>query len=426
MSKTNEDRNIYVLYEKGTNNAKEIQWKDYKFDLSNTDSSEVYNFILGKDSSFETDYNNGLVKIIKRNIEPKTTYVTKPEASDMSEEEIDNIPVPDSKENDTLEENNISNVHVSDNFKKWLAAGVAVALVATTAVIGVAHYNKYLKNKDKDKLVEGTVTLSNEESEVTKTAKKAVENSLDNFSTLSSKYMIDGKQFGLTAEEWLTAYIYANSKDLTFQELVQIIKDNPDFYVNLADNYRSWCKTQMEYNIVADETSLTKDFFENEEAYDIYMNYYDLYQKTKKDPTAENKKALEELTKNIYGATASLNDIDSVWEQYPGVASVLGHTVVTSARTLQLITKDTYDYSMGIYNYDKNGNLVETHGPIEIATCEMIENEILNKINAFLNVDVEQDLLKEWFDELNKKHYDSIQDKLITEEIIRRKIKCKN
>lgn len=381
-----QDRNIYVNYEKydekgNVTEPYSIYWAGHFYDLTKISKDEVFDEIASLDSNFVSDYNEG--KIIRVN-----RY----------------MPIEDLlKEEDVKKVVSIAEAKDKNFSKKMRFISYATALSIIFATVTGCALAK--KNEEVDEEETSDLVQEETEDEVVTEAKEAVAKNMDNFKTLATKYNVDCKEFFISAQEWLTGYLYLNSYDYSIQELAEILKDNPDFYTNMSSNYRNFCKTQLEYNIVADETLLSREFFKDSNEYSIYMTYYNAFKEAKNDPTKENKQVLEDLTKKVFGLTSSESGVNSIYEQHPGVASIIGHTITTSAKLLNLISKETYDNAMGIYNYDKDGNLLETHGPIEMVTCERIEIERFNKLNAVVMLsEVKEDILLDWFNELNSKY----------------------
>jgi len=379
------DKNIYVIYEKTENgkfvNPVGFEWNEYNFDLSIMTKEEIFDEIKKIYPSIVDDFANGKVKRIDK---VKTDVVT--------------IVSPVELE----EKNKVKSVKKS-KFRD-LAKRTAAAVVAISVLSGVlASCSKNKNNENNDNTISNSDTL---EQDALENAKLVVENTMENFSKLAEKYAIDDKEYFVSAEEWLSAYLYANSYELTIQELLQILDGNPNFYSKMSDNYRLFNEKMMTFNIISDEPALSKDFFENEECYNIYLNYFNTFKKAQEEPSKENKTALEELTKEIYGLTSIDENLESVYETHPDVASIIGHTLVVPGMMMNIITQETYDNAMGIYNYDKDGNLLETHGPIEWATCNDIEMEVFDRLETVVitsGVGTE-DVLQPWFDELNKEY----------------------
>ena len=386
------DKNIYVNYEVQDDNGNfinpiSVEWNGKIFNLSTMKGSEIMNLIIMFDPSMVSAIKNGEVKRINR-VNPKAL---KPDLDvvfnldDMFEKE---------------EKKKVRSVKKNKQYdlgKRTVAALAAISVIATSLVA----CSKKDDTDDNIIIAEGIL-----EQNALETAQTVVENTMENFSNLTEKYAIDGKEYYISAEEWLSAYIYANSYDLTVQELLQILDGNPNFYSKMSDYYRLFCEKMMTFNIISEEPALSKEFFKNEECYEIYLNYFNTFKKAQQEPTKENKDSLEELTKEIYGLTSIDDGLESVYENHPGVASIMGHTITVSGMMINLITQETYDNAMGIYNYDKDGNLLETHGPIEWATCNDIEMEVLDRLETVVitsGVGTE-DVLQPWFDELNKEY----------------------
>ena len=379
------DKNIYVIYEKTENgkfvNPVGFEWNGYNFDLSIMTKEEIFDKIKKIYPSIVDDFANGKVKRIDK---VKTDVVTI--VSPVEVEEKKNVK-------------SVKNSKFRDLAKRTAAAVVAISILSGV----LASCSKNKNNENNDNTISNSDTL---EQDALETAKLVVENTMENFSKLAEKYAIDDKEYFISAEEWLSAYLYANSYELTVQELLQILDGNPNFYSKMSDNYRLFNEKMMTFNIISDEPALSKDFFENEECYNIYLNYFNTFKKAQEEPSKENKTALEELTKEIYGLTSIDENLESVYETHPDVASIIGHTLVVPGMMMNLITQETYDAAMGIYNYDKDGNLLETHGPIEWATCNDIEMEVFDRLETVVitsGVGTE-DVLQPWFDELNKEY----------------------
>ena len=379
------DKNIYVIYEKTENgkfvNPVGFEWNGYNFDLSIMTKEEIFDKIKKIYPSIVDDFANGKVKRIDK---VKTSVATI--VSPVEDEEKKNVK-------------SVKNSKFRDLAKRTAAAVVAISILSGV----LASCSKNKNNENNDNTISNSDTL---EQDALETAKLVVENTMENFSKLAEKYAIDDKEYFISAEEWLSAYLYANSYELTVQELLQILDGNPNFYSKMSDNYRLFNEKMMTFNIISDEPALSKDFFENEECYNIYLNYFNTFKKAQEEPSKENKTALEELTKEIYGLTSIDENLESVYETHPDVASIIGHTLVVPGMMMNLITQETYDAAMGIYNYDKDGNLLETHGPIEWATCNDIEMEVFDRLETVVitsGVGTE-DVLQPWFDELNKEY----------------------
>ncbi len=403
----NEDRNIYVNYETKDESGKYINpvsmtFNGQVFDLKKNSFKEVLDQIMELDKEVVNDINSGKIKRVDRLYGLNSLFLD--ELNDEKQNEV----VLDLKEEEPKKVESVEHRENDNKSKKnWKKAVISV-LVAAGIILGVGGcakhtglLDKLFKGKNKNNL--DVISI---EEDVLAQVQTVVENSMDDFSKLSSKYKIDDKEYFVSAEEWLTAYIYLNSYDYTIQELSSILEGNPNFYSKTSDYYRSFCEKMMTFNIVSDEPALSKNFFKNEEAYNIYLNYFNTFKKAQNEPTKENKKALEELTKEIYGLTSVTTGARSIYEEYKGVSSVIGHTITTSSMMLGLISQNTYNNAMGIYNYDKNGNLIENHGPIEMVTCNDIELNLLDKLNVQIMASAEgnEDVLQPWFDSLNEKY----------------------
>lgn len=405
----NEDRNIYVNYETKDESGKyinpvSITFNGQVFDLKKYSFKEVLDQIMELDKEVANDINCGKVKRVDRISGLNSLFLDEldnekqnKEVLDLEEDEPKKVESVEHRENDNKTK------------KNWKKAVISV-LVAAGILLGVGGCAKHTGLldklfKDKNKNNNHLDVISIKEDLLTQT-QTIVENSMKTFSSLTSKYKVDEKEYFISAEEWLTAYIYLNSYDYTIQELSDILSGNPNFYSKMSDYYRSFCEKMMTFNIVSDEPALSKNFFKNEEAYNIYLNYFNTFKKAQNEPNKENKKALEELTKEIYGLTSVTTGARSIYEEYKGVSSIIGHTLTTSSMMLGLITQGTYDNAMGIYNYDKNGNLIENHGPIEMVTCNDIELNLLDKLNVQIMASAEgsEDVLQPWFDSLNEKY----------------------
>lgn len=405
----NEDRNIYVNYETKDESGKYINpvsmtFNGQVFDLKKYSFKEVLDQIMELDKEVVHDINSGKIERVNRLSGLNSLFFDelnnekqKEEVLDLEEDEPKKVESVEHREDDNKSK------------KSWKKAVISV-LVAAGILLGVGGCAKHTGLldklfKDKNKNNNNLDVISIEEDVLTQT-QNIVENSMKSFSSLASKYKVDEKEYFISAEEWLTAYIYLNSYDYTIQELSDILSGNPNFYSKMSDYYRSFCEKMMTFNIVSDEPALSKNFFKNKEAYNIYLNYFNTFKKAQEEPTKENKKALEELTKEIYGLTSVTTGARSIYEEYKGVSSIIGHTITTSSMMLGLISQNTYDNAMGIYNYDKNGNLIENHGPIEMVTCNDIELNLLDKLNVQIMASAEgnEDVLQPWFDSLNEKY----------------------
>lgn len=380
------DKNIYVNYEKEENGKLikpiSISWNGYDFDLSVMSKDEILDEIGKIEPTIFDDYVSGKIKRINRVL------------TNVKTDDIILLNEATSKK-----VKSVSNKKFND-----LAKRTAAAVIAISVMSGVLASCSKNKNKDEDS---GLIVITEDlKEEALETSKQVVENTMGNFSKLSEKYVIDGKEYFVSAEEWLAAYLYANSYELTVQELLQILDGNPNFYSKMSDNYRLFNEKMMTFNIISEEPAISKDFFKNEECYNIYLNYFNTLKKAQEEPSKENKEALEILTKEIYGLTSINEGLESIYETHPDVASIIGHTLVVPAMMMNLITQETYDNAMGIYNYDKDGNLLETHGPIEWATCNDIEAEVFDRLETVIMTSGvgTEDILQSWFDELNKKY----------------------
>lgn len=380
------DKNIYVNYEKYEDgkfiNPISVSWNGFTYNLSSISGTEIMQLIKNEDPNMMSAIEKGDVKRINR--------VSKSNLNSLFNKNILNSEKKKKPNKITLK--NIKDI------KRRIGAGLIAIAVLTTSLVSCSK-----KNDSTDNLVSVETIL---EEDTLKSHKEVVEKTMENFSKLSEKYSIDGKEYFVSAEEWLTAYLYTNSYELTVQELLKVLKGSPNFYSKMSDNYRLFNEKMMTFNIISDEPAISKDFFKNEECYNIYLNYFNTFKKAQKEPSKENKFALEELTKEIYGLTDIDEGLESIYEKHPDVASIIGHTLVVPGMMMNLITQETYDNAMGIYNYDKDGNLLETHGPIEWATCNDIEMEVFDRLETVVitsGVGTE-DILQPWFDELNEKY----------------------
>jgi len=383
------DKNIYVNYEKFEEgkfiNPISVEWNGFIYNASSMNGKEIMQLIKAEDSNIFSAIKNGDVKRVNR-----------VKQSSLNNLFNKNILKPEEKK----KVNKITSKN-KKGLKRRLGAGFIAIVIAMTSL--VACSKKEDSNDSNNDVISADIIL---EQDVLETSKQIIENTMEKFSKLSEKYAIDGKEYFITSEEWLTAYLYANSYELTIQELLQILEGNPNFYSKMSDNYRLFNEKMMTFNIISDEPAISKDFFKNEECYNIYLNYFNTFKKAQQEPTKENKNALEELTKEIYGLTSIDEGLESVYETHPDVASIIGHTLVVPGMMINLITQETYDNAMGIYNYDKDGNLLETHGPIEWATCNDIEMEVFDRLETVVitsGVGAE-DVLQPWLDELNEKY----------------------
>lgn len=428
---------IYILFENEENgklvNPIAMEWNGHVFDLNQMTTNEAVNKIQELYPDIFKDFHNGKVTITPCDMASRFANIQDEKEKNKVIDDIDEAiqnkinkdmearafadqdSIIDETKQDTKSKKvkGITKENKKSGKGKGIIAGALVALAILGAAYGVHKY-KSKANLEHDSITSQVKTPTEE-------SLTNLEVGIENFNKLASKYNVNNKQLGIKAEEWLSAYLYANSYDYTIQELTSILKDNPNFLSEMANNYRTWCKVQYEYNIIADETSLTKEFFKNEKAYEIYMNYYNLFKKAQAEPTKENKLALENLTKELYGLSESKDGINSIDETYPGLASIIGYTLTTGARKLDLITQTTYDNCMGVSKTDAKGNKIETRGPIEIATCERIEIEKFDKIVAIITT--EEDKLNLTFVELNKA-YNVLKEnnKLLTEEEVLKKI----
>lgn len=395
------DRNIYTNYDKN-DNLISINFKNQRYDLTKMTKEEAIKDILKQDESIKKDIKSGKVKFIKTVLDDEMTM------TDYEKELLTKFK----QEEEPKKVKRVRQTSTNDDKIRRETAfsrcALAIALLSIVTAYGIVHYNKFVKpqklslENEKGKVIEADATLDLE-SEVLTNAKENVESAINNFITLKDNYKIDNKTFYITSEEWLTAYLYLNGYDYTIQDLKEILKDNPDFYSKMSNNYRSFCETASFYSSVADIAIVNKDFFINEEAYNIYMNYWNTFKEARDNPSKENKAKLEKMTKEMYGLEPNKGDIN--YDNYPGVLSFIGHTIVPAgANYFHIITQDTYDKAMGIYKYDKNGNLLETHGKIEMITCDTIEIQRFDKLNDYVtSSEVKFDNLMTWFNEMNSK-----------------------